>query len=179
MGDAPSMSAASVRSRGIVCKPASIMTMLYPSQAHMIKRLREMRAHHTSSSQGMGDKLAYLRSTFNKPFCFSKRMRKANPAATIFVMKGRKIKVRKIRNPLTLPEFRMTARTSARNNITGTYRKKRMTPFVIDCQKTLSFKIKPKLTRPANSIGPTPFHLVKLKYNESSMGYRPKTANKM
>src|SRR5688500_20094441 len=98
MGDAPSMSAASVRSLGIVCKPASIMTMLYPSQAHMINKLREIRAHHTSSSQGMGDKLAYLRSTFNKPFCFSKRMRKANPAATMFVMKGRKIKVRKKRN---------------------------------------------------------------------------------
>jgi hypothetical protein len=97
----------------------------------------------------------------------------------MLVMKGKKINVRKKRNPLTLPEFRMTAKARARNNITGTYRKKRMTPLVMDCQKILSCGIKPKLTNPENFMGPTPFHLVRLRYNESTIGYRLKMAKKI
>ena len=57
-----------------------------------------------------------------------------------------------------------------KEKIIGTYRKNKIAPFAIDCQKTLSFGIRVKLIKPANSIGPTPFQRVKLKYMESNIG---------
>src|SRR5215216_1009580 len=136
----------------------------------MTKRQRETRPPQTLSSQGTGGILNISNSALTKPYFWFNINRKVNPAATIFMMYGMKSRVRKNRKPRTRLEFRITAKTNAKNVIIGTYRKNKITPFVMDCQNTLSFSNSSKFRNATNLIGPSPFHSVKLKYKEKRIG---------